>query len=78
MLRIDVMIDSAKKVPAKIQQALRAEIEKNILSNYERGVVRVRNGSNDSVSVSGVSDTEKKEIMKQLEDIWLSDCWVPS
>lgn len=41
MLRINVCFDASKKVPAKIQQALRAEIEKEILSNYERAVVSV-------------------------------------
>jgi len=60
MLRISVNFDSSKKVSAKVQQALRSQIEKEILSNYERGVVRVGKGSSEEVSVSGVDDEEKK------------------
>ncbi len=77
MLRINVCFDSSKKVSPKIQQALRAEIEKQILSNYERGVVNVGKGSSGEVSISGVDDDEKKVIMQKLEDIWLSDSWLP-
>ncbi|ELY4881600.1 DinI-like family protein [Morganella morganii] len=77
MFRINVCFDASKKVPAKIQQALRAEIEKEILSNYERGVVSVGKGSSAEVSISGVDDDEKKVIMQKLEDIWQSDSWLP-
>ncbi|MBQ0600930.1 DinI-like family protein [Klebsiella oxytoca] len=78
MLRIDVRFDASKKVSAKIQQALRTEIEKEILSNYKRGVVRVGKGSSAEVSITGVDDEEKKAILQRLEDIWMSDNWLPS
>ncbi|HCL5581050.1 TPA: DinI-like family protein [Citrobacter freundii] len=78
MLRIDVRFDASKKVSAKIQQALRTEIEKEILSNYERGVVSVGKGSSAEVSITGVDDEEKKAILQRLEDIWMSDSWLPS
>ncbi|EGT5675442.1 DinI family protein [Cronobacter dublinensis subsp. dublinensis] len=78
MLRIEVRFDVSKKVSEKIQNALRAEIEKEILSDYERGVVRVGKGSSASVTVTGVSDDEKKTVLRKLEDIWLSDSWLPS
>lgn len=78
MLRIDVRFDASKKVSAKIQQALRNEIEKEILSNYERGVVSVGKGSSAEVSITGVDDEEKKAILQRLEDIWMSDSWLPS
>ncbi|EOC0012456.1 DinI-like family protein [Cronobacter turicensis] len=78
MLRIEVRFDVSKKVSEKIQNALRAEIEKEILSDYERGVVRVGKGSSASVTVTGVSDEEKKTVLRKLEDIWLSDNWLPS
>ncbi|MEX9604377.1 hypothetical protein AB7Y64_20705, partial [Providencia rettgeri] len=58
MLRINVCFDASKKVPAKIQQALRAEIEKEILSNYERAVVSVGKGSSAEVSISGVCSAQ--------------------
>lgn len=78
MLRIDVQFDAKQKVSAKVQQALRAEIEKEILSNYERGVVKVGKGSSAKISITGVDDKEKKEIVQLLEDIWMSDSWLPS
>lgn len=78
MLRIEVRFDAAKKVSEKVQQALRTEIEKSILSGYERGVVRVAKGSSSSVSVTGVSDEEKRTILDKLEEIWSSDSWLPT
>lgn len=78
MLRIDVQLDASNKVSAKIQQALRTKIEREILSNYERGVVRVGKGSSAEVSITGVDDEEKKAILQRLEDIWMSDNWLPS
>lgn len=78
MLRIDVRFDASKKVSARVQQALRSEIEKNILSNYERGVVKVGKGSSAEVTITGVEEEEKKAILLQLEDIWMSDNWLPS
>lgn len=78
MLRIEVMFDASKKVSEKVQNALRSEIEKEILSGYERGVVRVGKGSNASVTVTGVSEEEKKTVLQKLEDIWQNDSWLPS
>lgn len=77
MLRIEVRFDSSKKVAAKVLDALRTEIEKQVLSSYERGVVRVVKGSSAGVTITGVSDEDQKSIMEAIEEIWNSDSWLP-
>ncbi len=75
-MRIEIMINKEQKISTEILSALEAELYKNFLPIYPDTDIRIRKGSANGVTLSGVrQDDEKKNVMDILQAVWEDDSW---
>lgn len=76
MIRIDVVIGSTSGRSDRVIEALRDQLSE-CLSVFAPEI-RIKTGSANSLSVSGVNDdTEREAVMSIIQSVWEDDSWIP-
>lgn len=75
-MRIEIMLNKQQKISQDIIAALEAELYRNFLPVYPDTTIRIREGSANGVTFSGVrQDDDKKNAMDILQAVWEDDSW---
>lgn len=75
-MKIEVIIDKAKKLPEGAIPALEVELLRRLNQNFEGCKLNIRRSGTDGLTVLGGVDGDKKCIEKILQETWESaDDW---
>lgn len=75
-MRIEIMINKQQTISQDILSALESELYRNFLPVYPDTTIRIREGSANGVTLSGVrQDDDKKNVMDILQAVWEDDSW---
>jgi len=75
-MRVELLIDKTKQLPAGAVEDFKAEFEKRLERNYPSATFSVRRAGSDGMSVMGGTPRDKEVIDVMLQDTWESaDDW---
>lgn len=75
-MKIELTINKSKELPRGAIPALEKELLKRLQNQYENCNLTIRRGSQDSLSIVGAADDDKKRIQSILQETWESaDDW---
>jgi len=75
-MRVELLIDKTKQLPAGAVEALKEEFQKRLDENYPGATFSVRRAHSDGLSVMGGTPRDKEVIDVMLQNTWESaDDW---
>lgn len=77
-MRVEVLFNQDAKVSAKVMEALRGQLENELIPLFPKLSLRIAKSSSSLVQITGTkSEEDKKQVMAILESVWQDDSWLP-